>query len=120
MNNNQVVYFELNNWSCGKDYPAAEPFISWMRDDLNIKFNSKKWVKENKLCVVKALVDMSFNYCITATREWVEENCPSLLTQYTQFIRLPDEDGCVFGRFDHEFLDYNEKNIGIEYVEDKD
>ena len=114
----EIVYFELNNWFSGVDYPAAEPFISWMRDDLNIKFRNEEWVKENKLCVVESLVDMSSNYCITATKDWVEKNCPELLTKYTEFLREPDEDGYVYGRFGHEFLEYKEENIGITWQED--
>ena len=68
-----IVYFELNNWFSGRDYPNAEPFLSWMRDDLNQKFRDEEWIKENKLVVVESLVDMSMNFCIAATKEWIEE-----------------------------------------------
>lgn len=111
--NNNVVYFEFNNWCAGENYPAEEPFLTWMRNDFNICFNNENWVKENKLCVVRSLVDMSSNFCITATREWVETNCPELLTKHTKFLRYPDEDGCTEGQFGNEFLDYSEENIGI-------
>lgn len=110
---NEVVYFELNNWSAGRDYPNDEPFLSWMANDLKIKFRNEEWVKENNLCVVMDLVDMSQNFCITATKEWVEKNCPKLLTEYTEFLRFPDEDGEVQGRFGHWFLEYEEDNFGI-------
>lgn len=119
-----IVFFELNNWFCGRDYPDAEPFIGWMMDDLNIKFRNEEWVKENKLCVVVSFVDMSQNFCITAKKSWVEENCPELLTKYTQFIRDYEEDddeySHVEGRFGHLFLDYEEENIGITWVDDED
>lgn len=82
-----IVYFELNNWFAGEHYPDCEPFLSWMKDDLHLKFMDKKWVKENKLVVVMAVLDRSLNFCITAPRKWIEENCPMLLTEYTQFIR---------------------------------
>ncbi len=65
--NNDIVYFEVNNWFCGRDFPDCEPFLTWMRDDCN-KFNNAEWVEQNKLCVIFQLVDMSFNYCVTATR----------------------------------------------------
>ena len=120
MNDNDIIYFELNNWFCGRDYPNDEPFKSWMSDDLHIKFNNEDWVKENKLCVVKIFVDMSCNFCITATREWVEKNCPKLLSEYKQFLRLPDEFGDVEGRFGTTFLDYCEANIGLEDREEDD
>ena len=115
----EVVYFELNDWACGRDYPDAEPFVSWMEDDL-IKFRDEEWVKENKLVVVESIFDMSLNYCITATKEWVELNCPELLTKYTQFIRCGEEDdGLPEGRFGCPFLEYNEGNIGCHYVDEK-
>lgn len=86
-----------------------------MGNDLKIPFDREDWVKENRLCAVHTLVDMSFNYCITAPRDWVENNCPELLTKYRQSLRFPDEDGLVFGQFDDEFLEYREENIGIDW-----
>lgn len=119
-----IVYFELNNWTQGEDYPDEEPFITWLEDDLNIKFQDEEWVKENRLCVVETIIDMSVNFCITATKEWVLNNCPVLLEEkYKKFIRYPgcweydfrDKEGKVYGRFSTEFLEYNEENIGITY-----
>lgn len=116
----EIIYFELNNWFAGRDYPNNERFIKWMHDDLHISFRNEEWVKENKLCVVYHLVDMSQNFCITATKKWVEENCPELLTEYPQFLRHPEKDGEVYGQFDTHFLEYNEENIGIYEIEDFD
>lgn len=118
----EIVYFELNNWSCGKDYPAAEPFLSWMGNDYKLAFLNESFVRENKLCVVKDIIDMSVNFCITATKQWVMDNCPELLTKYTDFLRYPDEYGDVIGRFDNEFLEYDEENIGIQdvYIDDEE
>ena len=120
VNMNDVVYFELNNWTPGVDYPCEEPFLSWMRYDLYQKFRDEDWVKENKLCVVCSLVDMSQNYCISATKQWVEENCPTLLTRYQEFLRYPDEDGFIEGRFGDLFKEYNEDNIGLHYIWDEE
>lgn len=114
---NEVVYFELNNWFAGEDYPYAEPYTSWMCNDLKIQFRDEQWVKDNKLCVVMSFVDMSQNFCITATKDWVEKNCPSILTEHNKFLRFPDEDGDVYGRFDHKFLEYGEANFGIHWVD---
>ena len=114
----EVVYFELNNWAQGRDYPDAEPFLTWMEDDLDIPFGDPNWAKENKLCGVCGLIDMSQNFCITATKEWVKANCPSLLTEYIKFLRYPDEDGEVQGQFGHWFLEYKEENFGITLVYD--
>ena len=114
-----IVYFELNNWFSGRDYPNAEPFLSWMRDDLNQKFRDEEWIKENKLVVVESLVDMSMNFCITATKEWVEENCHELLSTYKNFVRKPEDDEDVpYSRFGSPFLEYKEENIGYHYAEE--
>ena len=61
MKNTEVVYFELNNWFAGRDYPDEEPFISWMNVDVHTtKFeDNEEWVKENRLCVAWDFVDMS-------------------------------------------------------------
>ena len=110
---NKIIYFELNNWSAGIFYPDDGLFRSWMGNDLQIKFDDENWVTKNKLCVVRELIDMSSNYCITATREWVMNNCPKLLTDYTKFLRYEKDDGKVYGRFGTEFKKYREENIGI-------
>lgn len=131
-----VIYFELNNWFAGKDYPDAEPFRTWMKDSV-LQFSDDEWVKENKLCVYISMVDMSVNFCITATREWVEKNCPKLLSdegldtvfihqsanetkevkeewRYKDFLRFPD-DGVVKGRFGCPFFEYSEENFGVHW-----
>ena len=61
---------------------------------------------------------MSCNWCITATKEWVEKNCPELLTTYKEFIREPDPeypDWTPSSRFEGDgpmFFEYTEENIG--------
>lgn len=116
-----VVYFELNNWCPGIHYPDEEPYITWLGDDENIIFlDNEQWVSDNKLCVVFYIIDMSLNFLITATKSWVEQNCPTLLTKYTEFLRYPDKDGRIYGRFSHiEFLPYSEENFGTIFVNDK-
>lgn len=116
-----AVYFELNNWMPGENYPNEEPFLAWLKNDLNLSFLNEDWVEKNQLCVVAAHVDMSVNFCVTAKKEWVEKNCPKLLTEYTQFLREPeDDDEMVYGQFGHEFLPYEEDNIGISFASDED
>lgn len=109
-----VIYFELNNWECGKDYPDEEPFISWMNDkDFLSVFASEDWVRENQLVVRASMADMSLNVCVTAPQSWVEKNCPNLLTaKNLKFIYPPAPDGeppC--GRYDY-FEEYTEPYIG--------
>lgn len=133
----EVVYFELNNWFCGRDYPEVEPFISWINKDFSKTLNNEQWVKDNKLCLVAYPLDMSYNCLITASKDWVMKNCPDLLSNkgydyiiqrsnangewenityhrdYKDFLRFPDEDGNVYGRDDIRFLEYKEENFGI-------
>jgi hypothetical protein len=119
----EVVYFELNDWFSGRDYPDAEPFLNWMKcnkeNKYYIQFRDESWIEKNRLVVVESLVDMSMNFCITATRDWVEQNCPELLSIYKKFIRQPDEyDEPPYGRFGCPFLEYEEKNIGYHYADE--
>lgn len=76
----EVINFELNNWFSGRDYPNAEPFISWLHDDLHQTLTNDEWAKENKLCIVAYCYDMSMNYLVSASKDWVLENCPDLLS----------------------------------------
>ena len=89
MDKPDVIYFSVNNWFCDENYPPLDCFKKWLGDDLNQSFRNDAWCKENKLCVYYGVVDMSQNYTISASREWVEKNCPELLTddEYTYITR---------------------------------
>jgi hypothetical protein len=123
-----IVYFELNDWSAYEDYPPEEPYIDWCciykNEDGTYhlpKLRNEKWLKENGLIVVESLLDMSMNFCITAPKTWVNENCPNLLTTWSKFIRIPeDEDDVPCGRWDTPFLPYEEKYIGYHYTNEED
>lgn len=118
MNENEVkeediVYFEVNHWMPGRDYPDEAPFDSWMLDE-NLNFAKEDFVKENGLCVVLQFIDMSLNFCVTAKREWVMKNCPCILEERNyKFLRFMNDDDEVIGKFRDVFLEYNERNIGI-------
>ena len=110
----EIIYFHLNNWYAGENYPNAEPFLTWIRGDGLSLLNTDKFAKENKICVVVYPVDMSISYNITAPKKWVEENCPELLTKYKKFIVEENEDGFRYGPYtENEFLEYTEENIGL-------
>mgnify|MGYP006916126605 CR=1 FL=1 len=138
----KVIYFELNNWFSGRNYPPCEPIASWVH---RYQFNKDEWCRENKLCVLAGPIDMSQNWCITAPVEWVEENFPQLLTEerytyqvmssqagstewkttdydktYNSFRRYPDSDDedSVHGQFYWRFLDYEEENYGVHWRND--
>ena len=126
-----VIYFSVNNWGSGNYYPPTENFEKWMGDDLNQRFTDDAWCKENKLCVYYGIIDMSINYTVSASREWVEKNCPELLTddeytledierkkKYSDFVYTPEEgedlpDDDYIGNMP--FREYCEENFGCEY-----
>ena len=139
MEKENLVYFELNDWFSGRDYPDEEPFSTWI-DDKNTISNDE-WCKENELVVVYGNYDMSLNWLIAAKEDWVRLNCPKLLSddshpyivlrhsaagtqeieetmKYSQFLRFPDEEGIVRGRFGWELPEYSEENYGVHYHED--
>ena len=104
-----LIYFELNDWWAGRDYPEAEPFMTWMNIDTWDKyFRNEKWIAANHLSIVEQTLDQSNNFCITATKEWVEKNCPSLLAQYREFCVLPEDTNECYGRWGTRFLNYDE------------
>ena len=117
-----IIYFEVNNWFAGRDYPDCEPFTSWL-GDIGSVFNNDEWFKQQKICVVHELIDMSDNYKITATQGWVEKNCPSLFNdenkKFICNIDLDDYDEeddeyyeqCRYGN--GPFLKYSESNFGV-------
>lgn len=135
-----VIYFELNNWFSGRDYPPDGNLSTWVE---NGQFNNDEWCKENKLCVLSGLIDMSENWCITAPKDWVLSWCPEILrdseysyvilrhsingterieyrAKYSDFVREADKSGHVWGRFGWPFLDYEEYNFGSHYYSDDD
>jgi hypothetical protein len=115
-----LVCFELNNWFAGRDYPDAEPFVSWLGNDLKLKFLNDDWVRKNKLCVSVNNIDMSVQFRIVAPRKWVEDNCPELLTKYKKFIVTENEYGDFIDRFCISFPDYENYNIGVHWYGEDD
>ena len=123
----EVIFFELNNWFAGSDYPDCGPFLTWMKDDLHIPFSNNGWCIQNKICVIFEMIDMSQNFKITATRSWIEENCPCILTnKYAKFICNLDvskyDTNCT--EYDEQFrygygpfLKYCESNFGSHFYE---
>lgn len=111
-----VVYFEVNNWFSGRDYPCTPTFCKWMREEINPHhLSDDSWCKENKICVYIQYVDMSINYTVSAKKEWVLENCPELFTIDNQkFLRWPEHElelpEARFGIF----REYSEENYGCE------
>ena len=141
MEKTNVIYFSVNNWFSGRDFPPLPCFKSWLRDDLRLKFRDDKWAKKNKLCIYYGCIDMSTNFTVSAPRDWVEKNCPELLTddeytykeyvyrgngdtiteehhkKYSDFVHWP-EDGEEIpdsDQFDMPFREYCEENFGAEY-----
>lgn len=142
VNNDEIIYFSVNNWFSGRDYPPTPNFKKWLGNDLQQTFENDKWAKKNKLCIYHGVLDMSFNYTVSAPRAWVEKNCPELLTdeeynyvmctyhaegktcetikkKYSDFVykpyegdETPDKD-----RFGMPFRKYCKENFGSKYYE---
>lgn len=108
-----IVHFEVNDWFTGRDYPDVEPFLTWMKDDLNLQLRNNEWAKQNRLCIITQFVDMSVNFCVTADETWVTQNCPCLLTTHTQFLVHPNKYGEYIGKFNDVFLAYSPENYGV-------
>ena len=109
MSNDDIVYFWLNDW----DYPEADPYLGWMIDEEKPVFLNEDWVKENKLCVIVVPFIMDIYFFVTAKREWVEKNCPSILAEYSNYMIVPDENGEVLDPMCGRYKTYCEENIGI-------
>lgn len=129
-NKEKIIYFELNHWTPDSGYPDVEPFKSWMSDYYKTKEEEEKsWVNTAKilnekfekegLAVVLASIDMSLNYCVAARESWVKQNCPELLTKYTDYLRIPtDDDELPRGGFENHFVEWSEENCGLWFDED--
>ena len=131
-NKEKIIYFELNHWTPGLGYPMAEPFRSWMNDFYKTEEEKEKsWVnsakilnekfKKEGLVVVMASIDMSLNYCVAARESWVKQNCPELLTKYTDFLRMSteeDDDEPPHGEFWTHFVKWSEENCGLWFDEE--
>lgn len=100
----EIVKFSVNNWTPGKDYP--EDFLFCLEGPAS-PFAHNDWCIRNKLCAVISLIDMSFNWCITAPKTWVEVNCPCILGSSFQY---PDD--AEYDRFGTPFRDYEKENFG--------
>lgn len=113
-----IIYFEFNDWTPDKGYPACEPYENWLglSEKSKIKFRDKEWLNQQQIIVVETIIDMSLNYCITAPISWVKTNCPSLLTKYKQYIVKPQSDGKVIGQWGCPFKPYTKENIGYWYA----
>ena len=150
MEKEEIIYFEINNWFEGRDYPNDDIFRKYVDEN---QFSDDEWCKKNKICSMAGNIDMSTNWCVAAPRSWVEANCPDLLTdkectyvlcsygkdgekrteytkKYSEFLCHPDEDGDVYGKNDEwPFPEYKEENFGVtwnnswwdeQYDEDED
>lgn len=130
-----VVHFSFNNWFSGRDYPIGEKYSKLVCENY---FSREDWVKENKLVVVTGPIDMSKNWCVSAPKQWVEENLPELLTDntytykinqyykgeekeityiknYSDFVCIPNKYGDIISKYGMPFKEYLEENIGVHW-----
>lgn len=88
--NNDIVYFEINDWWAGETFPDKEPFIDWCWEIRSYLLNTS-WCKENKIISIGYWEDMSISVIVAAPIDWVKENCPSLLDEDRRFILTEEE-----------------------------
>ena len=119
----EIIYFSVNNWFSGENYPPTENFKKWLGNDLKQTFLSDTWAKENKLCIYNTLIDMSCNYTVSAPREWVEKNCPELLTdeEYIYYTILQKPKKNLFGKYEYveERIEHKKKYSDFVYKPDE-
>ena len=108
----------LNNWS-SEFCPNKEPFLTWLDDDGFTTLVDPNWVKNQKgLTVCYSDVDMSINFAITATEEWINNNCPCILTnseykeKFTEKCVHVDEDLRKYADYGTPFIELNEYTEG--------
>ena len=54
----EIIYFEVNDWSAGRDFPDCEPFNTWLDID-NLTFRNKQWlIENNQMSIMKYLEDL--------------------------------------------------------------
>lgn len=118
MDKKEVIFISVNNWFSGRDYPPTKNFRKWLGDDLNQTFRNDAWAKENKLCIYYGIIDMSQNYTISAPREWVEKNCPELLTdeEYTYYTITSRPKKKIFGGYEYEEVREEHKKKYSDFV----
>ena len=128
----ELVYFELNNWTPDKDYPNKPQFTKWVGNVLTDSDNNEDWekdtfcdneyAKKNELVISFGLVDMSFDFCVVAKKSWVEKNCPSLLDEDSRFLaqKILDEENEEYeSHWGLPFLEYNHDNFGFHYFSER-
>lgn len=72
---------------------------------------SAEWVAANHLSV---LIYKNEDFSITAAKEWVKKNCPSLLEEDRLYCPLPDDENECYNFFGQRFLNYDK---GVKYVD---
>jgi len=124
MTNETVVYIQMNNWhkrDCNKRffYCYLEGALSTM-NGINVEYpegivcktsdEEEQWMIDNKLCINNDVYDMSSQYWITTTKEWVERNFPELMPYVSE-----DPEDYMYKNDRKYFLKYTQENYGIHF-----
>lgn len=108
-----IVYLQCNDWSPSPEkasrliYDYLEGSIYDKNSVIKTVEEKLEWVKTNKLCINTDIWNMSIQYWITTTKEWLELNFPELLPYCSE---TPDDDY---------YLEYTEDNYGEFYINDE-
>lgn len=100
--NSLVVYFEITYLEARLYFPSS---------DLD------EWAKKNKLCIVHSTTAEEpplDTYSITATKEWVEEHCPVILSKKDRYkyCTIPEDNRVPIGKY-AKFKRWKPKNFRV-------
>ena len=113
MEQQEIIYFEINNWFCGRDYPPIEPFKTWVHTN---RFSNDAWCKENKLVVMTGPIDIIMHTNKeTGKREDIEEKHTKKFSDFLCFPDEGDEPGEIHGHIADDWWcpEYCEANFGV-------
>lgn len=113
--NKEIVYFHMATKGAGENsYPPIEPFITIMNNenDISSVFDDE-WAKENEVCITMECFNTFIKFYITATKDWVEKNYPTLLTEHKEYLKYPDDENNTYTTKKNKYLKYEPENFGV-------
>lgn len=124
MRQGTVVYLQCNDW-CPSPAEAEKFIYDYLEgyhdsiDNPNAVLKTQEetetWIKENDLCINTEIYDMSIQYWVTTTKEWLEDNFPELLPYASE-----EPKDYMFEGDKKYFLKYEEENVGEWMISDQE
>ena len=116
--NKQLVYFTVDNWSPGVDYPRCDNFENLYREDLDaFAFIDNEYCKENKLAVYCTTLDMSIAFTVVAPIGWCVKNSPEIIGSYWDETAKPGKNNWKESIYGLPYPEYKEKNFKCKFIQ---